>query len=197
MAAGAQARWDDIEAATSALRRALVLRQLTRHSWHTIRGLLVDARRLVRRFLQPPGVTVVLCGADGSGKSTAAGEVMDGLKVTFPAQKVQQFHWKPPLFSARRQAARAPTTDPHSPPARNPAVLLLLLRVSLAGVRARLPRAVATDYLPRRPGAGGPWLLRFLCGPAALPAARPASGRSPWPLLSEEARPGRVARRAG
>ena len=124
VAAGAQARWDDIEAATSALRRALVLRQLTRRSWHTIRGLLVDARRLVRRFLQPPGVTVVLCGADGSGKSTAAGEVMDGLKVTFPAQKVQQFHWKPPLFSARRQAARAPTTDPHSRPARNPAVSL-------------------------------------------------------------------------
>jgi hypothetical protein len=124
VAAGAQARWDDIEAATGALRRALVLRQLTHRPWHAIKGLLVDARRLVRRFLQPPGVTVVLCGADGSGKSTAAREVMDRLKVTFPAQKVQQFHWKPPLFTGGRQAARAPTTDPHSRPTRNPAVSL-------------------------------------------------------------------------
>ena len=124
VAAGAQANWDNIEAATGALRRALILRQLTRRPWRTIKALLVDARRLARRCLQPPGVTVVLCGADGSGKSTAARAVMDGLSVTFPAQKVRQFHWKPPLFSARRQAARSPTTDPHSRPARNPVVSL-------------------------------------------------------------------------
>jgi thymidylate kinase len=65
-------------------------------------------------------LTVVLCGADGSGKSTAARAVLDGLGLTFPAQKVRQFHWKPPLFSARRQAARDPTTDPHGQPVRNP-----------------------------------------------------------------------------
>jgi thymidylate kinase len=124
VAAGAQARWDNIEAATGALRRALILRQLTRRPWHTIKGLLVDARRLARRFLRPPGVTVVLCGADGSGKSIAARGVMAGLEVTFPAQKVHPFHWKPPLFTGGRQAARAPTTDPHSRPARNPAVSL-------------------------------------------------------------------------
>ena len=37
---------------------------------------------------------------------------------------MRQFHWKPPLFSARRQAARGPATDPHGRPARNPAVSL-------------------------------------------------------------------------
>jgi len=42
------------------------------------------------------------------------------LSITFSPQKVRQFHWKPPFFSARRQAARSPTTDPHSRPARNP-----------------------------------------------------------------------------
>jgi len=122
--AGAQARWADLEAATGALRQALILRQLGRRPWRTIKALLIDARRLARRFLQPPGVTVVLCGADGSGKSTAARAVIEGLRVTFSAQKVRQFHWKLPMFSTRRLAARSPTTDPHGQPARNAAVSL-------------------------------------------------------------------------
>ena len=122
--AGEQARWAEIEAAADVLRRALIFRHVTRRPWRTIKSLLVDARRLAKRMLQPPGVTVVLCGADGSGKSAAAREVIDGLNVTFPAQKVRQFHWKPALFSARRQAARGPTIDPHGRPARNPVVSL-------------------------------------------------------------------------
>jgi thymidylate kinase len=122
--AGAQARWAEIEAATVALRRALVVRQLTRHPWRTLKSLLLDANRLARRFLQPPGVSVVLCGADGSGKSTASSAVTAGLSVAFSPQKVRQFHWKPQLFSARRQAARGPATDPHGRPARNPAFSL-------------------------------------------------------------------------
>ena len=122
--AAAQEKWIAIEAATGSLRRALVLRQLTRHPWRTFKSLLADSRRLAGRLLRPPGVTVVLCGADGSGKSTAARAVIEGLGVTFSPQKVHHFHWKPPLFSARRQAARGPTTDPHALPARNPVVSL-------------------------------------------------------------------------
>jgi thymidylate kinase len=120
----AQAKWDALEAATGRLRRALMLRQLTRHPWRTTTSWLADARRLAGRFLWPPGVTVVLCGADGSGKSTAARAIMEGLSGTFPSEKVRHFHWKPPLFSARRQAARGPATDPHALPARSPAVSL-------------------------------------------------------------------------
>ena len=46
--AAAQERWADIEAATGALRRALILRQLTRRPWRTLKSLLLDASRLVR-----------------------------------------------------------------------------------------------------------------------------------------------------
>ena len=97
----------------------MVLRQLTRHPWRTLHSLLLDASRLTRRFLRPPGVSVVLCGADGSGKSTAAAAVTGGLSVTFSSPKVHHFHWKPPLFSSKRRAARGPATDPHGQPARN------------------------------------------------------------------------------
>ena len=124
VAAGAQGRWADIEAATGALRRALVLRQLAVHPWRTLKSLLLDANRLARRFLRPPGVTVVLCGADGSGKSTAASALVEGLSVTFSPQKGHHFHWKPSIFSAGRRAARGPVTDPHGRPARGPIVSL-------------------------------------------------------------------------
>lgn len=121
---GAQGKWSEIEAATGTLRRALILRQLTRHPWCTLKSLLADAGRLVGRFLRPPGVTVVLCGADGSGKSTAARAVMDGLGTTFSPSKVHHFHWKPPVFSTRRRAARGPSTDPHAQPPRSMGVSL-------------------------------------------------------------------------
>jgi thymidylate kinase len=85
---------------------------------------LRGAIRLIKRWFWPPGVTVVLCGADGSGKSTAAQALINGLSCTFPPKNVRQFHWKPPLFSAGRQAARAPTTDPHGRPARRPVLSL-------------------------------------------------------------------------
>jgi len=124
VAAGAQEKWADIEAATGMLRQALVLRQLAGHPWQTLKSLLLDANRLTRRLLRPPGVTVVLCGADGSGKSTAASAVVEGLSGTFSPEKGYHFHWKPPIFSAKRRAARGPVTDPHGRPARGPVVSL-------------------------------------------------------------------------
>jgi thymidylate kinase len=124
VAAGAQEQWADIEAAIGKLRQALVLRQLAGHPWRTLKSLLLDANRLARRFLRPPGVTVVLCGADGSGKSTVAAALVEGLSATFSPQKGYHFHWKPPIFSARRRAARGPVTDPHGRPARGPVVSL-------------------------------------------------------------------------
>lgn len=125
VAAGLSGNWGDIEARTSALRQALVVRQLTRRPWATAKSLLGDALRLTRRFLQPPGLTVVLCGADGSGKTTAARGVIDGLAGTFSLGKGRHFHWKPPVFSTKRRAARGPATAPHGEPVRNPIASLL------------------------------------------------------------------------
>jgi thymidylate kinase len=121
VSAGAQEQWPAIEAAAGALRRAMVVRQLTRHLWRTTTSMLGDATRLVRRFLRPPGLTVVLCGADGCGKSTAARAIEEGLSGTFSLLKGRHFHWKPPLFSTRRRAARGAASDPHGKPPRNPA----------------------------------------------------------------------------
>ncbi|HOW78143.1 MAG: hypothetical protein GX450_08265 [Verrucomicrobia bacterium] len=119
VAAGAEQRWTAIESAAGALRRTLILRQLTRHPGRTLRSVLADAKRLTLRFLRPPGLTVVLCGADGCGKSTIARVVTDELSCTFSPLKGRHFHWKPPVFTARRRAARGPATNPHGQPVRN------------------------------------------------------------------------------
>ncbi len=119
VAAGAQEKWEDLESRTPALRRALILRQVFGKPFHTLNSFITDAARLARRFISPPGLTVVLCGADGSGKSTAGKAIVEGLSGTFSPQKGRFFHWKPALFSRKRQAGRGPATDPHGKPVRN------------------------------------------------------------------------------
>ena len=129
VAAGARGDWSGIERQAGALRRNLVLRQLTFHPLRTAGTFLRDGARLVRRFLRPPGLTIVLCGADGSGKSTAAASAIERLRGTFSLPKGRQFHWKPPVFSGRRQAARGLIADPHSKPPRSGPVSLLFFAV--------------------------------------------------------------------
>ena len=51
--------------------------------------------------------------------------VTTALTCSFPPEKGRRFHWKPPVFSGSRQAARGPATDPHGKPPRNPVVSLV------------------------------------------------------------------------
>ena len=124
VAAGAQEKWAEIESLTGALRRTLIIRQLLRQPMRTFGTLAMDAGRLTRRLVQPPGLTVVLCGADGSGKSTAGRAILEGLSGTFSPLKGRYFHWKPALFSAKRRAQRGPATDPHGQTPRHPVASL-------------------------------------------------------------------------
>jgi len=117
--AGAREQWSELQQSTGKLRRKLIVRQLLRQPFSVLRSIVADAGRLIRRWFRPPGLSVVLCGADGSGKSTAAGALIEELSTTFAPLKGRQFHWKPPVFSGRRMAARAPTTQPHAAPPRN------------------------------------------------------------------------------
>jgi hypothetical protein len=122
---GTKCEWKAIESRIGALRRALTTRQMTQHLTRTLFSFSADALRLVRRWLRPPGLTVALCGADGSGKSTAARGIIEGLSGTFSPRKGRSIHWKPPVFSGGRRSARGPTSDPHGEPTRNAAASLI------------------------------------------------------------------------
>jgi thymidylate kinase len=123
--AGTAEQWDALARATGALRRSLMFRQIVQHPFRTAGSLLRNGSRIVRRYFRPPGLCVVLCGADGSGKSTVATAIVDALACTFPPNKGRHFHWKPPVLSGSRQAARKPDTDPHGKPPRNAIASLL------------------------------------------------------------------------
>src|SRR5882672_8254482 len=108
-----------LQRATGLLRKALVVWQLLGRPFATLAAIAADTLRLAKRWMRPPGLTVVLCGADGSGKSTAASALIERLSVTFSPPKGRHFHWKPPVFSARRMTRRSPTTSPHAAAPRN------------------------------------------------------------------------------
>jgi thymidylate kinase len=109
-----QGNWEAIEKRVAQLRRALILRQLTRRPAGTLGFLFKTWVRWIRRWFNPPGISVVLCGADGCGKSTATTLLIQELAGTFPLDKGAHYHWKPPVFTGKRQAARAPVTAPHA-----------------------------------------------------------------------------------
>lgn len=112
--------WSQIESIASTLRQALIARQLLRHPFATLAAFFHDGVRLFKRIIRPPGLTVVLCGPDGSGKSTTAGAVIEGLSTTFSPLKGRRFHWKPAVFSSKRLAGRTPVDSPHGQLPRNP-----------------------------------------------------------------------------
>ncbi len=72
---------DRLRAAANPLARAWRRRGGVRHRYAVLHGI---AARQAARFMVPlrrPGITVALLGADGSGKSTAAGELQDRLPL--------------------------------------------------------------------------------------------------------------------
>lgn len=112
--AGAREDWGEIERKAGRLRQALATRQVTRHPLRTMGSLVRDAVRLTRRFAHTPGMLVALCGPDGCGKTTAAASILEPLGVSYSPEKHAHYHWKPPMFSAARRAARTAATDPHA-----------------------------------------------------------------------------------
>jgi thymidylate kinase len=110
--------WDLLEKRLPALRRRLVVRQLNRRPIFSAIRLSSEFLRAVRRVRRPAGLSLVLCGVDGCGKSTAAAAVSTRLATTFSPLKSRHFHWKLPMFSTCRRAERT-GQNPHGKPARS------------------------------------------------------------------------------
>jgi glycosyltransferase involved in cell wall biosynthesis/thymidylate kinase len=95
--------------ATNARRQAL-----WRHPFRSTWSLLTQLGRKWRRFVQPTGLFVVVIGPDGSGKSTAAREVLAQLERAF--RRTWHFHWRPGLLPRLRRAAQASFEQSIMPP---------------------------------------------------------------------------------
>lgn len=120
-----QEKWADIELMARKLRVTLLLRLIGRHPVRTLAAIATDAARFVRRMFRPVGLMVVLLGPDGSGKSTIAKAIFDGLSGTFYTAKSVHYHWKPKLVQRKAHHAQAVVTNPHGRPPRNPVLSIL------------------------------------------------------------------------
>lgn len=121
--------WGEIEARAGALRWRLAWRAATRRPIATLTAQRRDLRRYLGRLRRPPGLAVVLLGADGSGKSTVATRLTEALRDSFSPDKGLRVHWKPVVFFRRRRETRPTTTAPHQRPPRGPLASVILLGV--------------------------------------------------------------------
>jgi thymidylate kinase len=110
-------RWQVAQRLAGAMRRRLMWRRLTRQPFVTASAVLRDLGRFAGRLRRLPGLTVVLLGADGSGKSAVVTQLHVALQHTFSPAKSFQGHWKPVVFP-RRHGPSGSVTDPHGRPPR-------------------------------------------------------------------------------
>jgi thymidylate kinase len=113
-----QQDWAAVERMTQRMRIELTWRRLIFRPRQTLTNCFADLRRFLTRVRRPPGAKIVLLGADGSGKSSAADRLRDALHGTFYKDKSIHVHWKPAVFLRQRRANRPPTTNPHARPPR-------------------------------------------------------------------------------
>ena len=89
---------------------------LVRNPLRLIADLFADGLRLLRRWLQPTGLLIVVMGPDGAGKSTLIANLVQAVGPTFDRSRL--FHWRPMLLW--RQKRVRDTTRPHSLPPHGP-----------------------------------------------------------------------------
>lgn len=82
------------------------------------RGLAYASRRYANRFLRPSGLTILVVGPDGSGKSSLAAAVVDACQGMFKRHEHQ--HWRPQILPRPGSVIARPPSDPSEPHARPP-----------------------------------------------------------------------------
>jgi thymidylate kinase len=114
--------WGEIEKMCRSIQLKLVVRAM-RFPLRTAGTLLFDTKRLIARWISVPGLSIVLMGSDGCGKTSVGVDLKKRLAGTFYEGFTSYLHWKPRLMKGKADAANPfgiPCTDPHGKPGRNP-----------------------------------------------------------------------------
>ncbi len=113
-------RQDDVDwnKLCRATRRALLVRSIPGHGRRLIRAKLQNIGRRLGRIFNPPGVTIAVLGADGSGKTTLMQGMTPILRDALN-HKPRYEHMRPNLFPSLarlmgKPAGTGPTSNPHA-----------------------------------------------------------------------------------
>jgi thymidylate kinase len=168
--------WDEVNRRRDRLCAELRRRAIARRPLRFIRNKFHALTARACRILRPPGVSVVLLGPDGAGKSSVIEALGPKLEPALPRNVCWGF--APPLLSLLRQRKRT-TNQPHGLPARSLVTSLMRLgywfayhMFSFVGLRLALARSTLVLYDrhfvdilvdAKRYRYGGPaWTLRLL-----------------------------------
>jgi thymidylate kinase len=107
-------QWDKLEQHGGQLRRAVIMRQFLRRPHFTAVSLAMEAARLLRRIFRPPGVSVLLFGPDGVGKSAVIARLQELHALLF--RRSALYHFCPMLLRKKNTGI---VTEPHQLPPRS------------------------------------------------------------------------------
>jgi thymidylate kinase len=115
VAAADSGNWELIRADLSQLRRELFRRVTFRHPLRSAWNCLTAAARRVRRLVRPGGLSIIVLGPDGVGKSSVIGAIRQRWAGAFPRATSREF--PPALF---RRLLHRPIGEPVLPHALPP-----------------------------------------------------------------------------
>jgi thymidylate kinase len=157
---------------------------LLRHPLGLVRFLFGEALRVMRRWLQPTGLFLVVLGSDGAGKSTLVGRISQRCGACFRRHRI--FHWRPMVIPPQKETG-ARVANPHAEPPRGKlgsvaALSLIFLDCWLGYLLVLRPFLARSGLIlfdryfpdlwvdPLRYRYGGPmWLPKFLSRLVPLP----------------------------
>jgi thymidylate kinase len=116
----------DVNAQVQTLKAELWKTSFRRNPFNPVRYVVGDFFRLVKRWLRPTGIFMVVLGPDGVGKSTLVKKLVERLAPAFRRHRV--FHWRPMVIAARKKVVSA-IQDPHDEPPRGTIASILQLCV--------------------------------------------------------------------
>jgi thymidylate kinase/O-antigen/teichoic acid export membrane protein len=178
--AAATGSWQTVLEALDALRTEVELRAISRHPWRIVKSQWHTFRSRIGRLWRPEcGLTIVLLGPDGAGKSSVVRAINDELAGAFTGTTCHRF--PPGVINQLFHTPQGTETEPHATPPRSPltsvtrAVLYwgvfyatwyrLKARFALARGRLLIHDRHLVDAIidPKRYRYGGPtWILRLI-----------------------------------
>ncbi len=117
-------REGNLEKLLKRLKPSFTWRQLLQKPSRALRFSWSDALRRIQRWKQPAGLSLVLLGPDGVGKSTLVNGMMSSLSPIFCGAHVS--HWRPGVVVPIRDGDKS-AENPHDDPTRSAFVSILYL----------------------------------------------------------------------
>jgi len=93
--------WGEIEKRITTIRTKLIFSNILKPI-KLSKHIFLFLKRIFQRLINPPGLFIILCGVDGSGKTTQINLLSENLRGIY-SDKIRLFHFRPSIFYKKPQ----------------------------------------------------------------------------------------------